>query len=235
MIAFYPLIATCLLPLMAATASIDAAPVSSDHNFVAQSQQPRSRHIWLESGLSLGVDVLNDLPDVIFDVRGLRAGIVDRNRAAFELTWLPRLAYSFNFGLTTGLYGGLGFTGPSTPQMAIMLDRNGLRVEKNRDKETGYALTMMGGTFVGLRKHLPRGHYLLPTIGVHWRGRDQHGINSKLMLDLRFDTGFRVARNTYIAVGPDVRMAAFSWGGISHSGMRDISFNIIATLSHAAL
>jgi hypothetical protein len=219
----------CLLTLTA------TAPVGPPEVASPPSQHQAAHNLWLENGLSLGVDVLNDLPDIIFDVKGLRAGIVDRNRAAFELTWLPRLAYSFDSGLTLGLYGGVGFTGPSTPQLAMMLDANGLRVEKNRDKETGYAFAVMGGTFVGLRGHLAGGGYLLPTIGVHWRGRQLESLHSKLMIDLRFDTGFRLRGNTYLAVGPAVRMAAFSWGGLSHSGMRDISFNLILTLSQAVL
>lgn len=192
-------------------------------------------NLWLESGLSLGVDVINDIPDLIFDVKGLRAGIVDRNRAAFELSWLPRLGYTFDFGLTLGLYGGVGFTGPSTPQLAIMLDRNGLSFQKQRGRDTGYALAVMGGTFLGLRGQLSGGRYLMPTIGVHWRGHQREGLHSKLMVDLRFDTGFRVRGNTYVAVGPSVRMAAFSWGGLSHSGMREVSFNLVMTVSQAVL
>lgn len=225
------LLPACLLSLVA-TADLEPPKVASSP---PPPVREASHNLWLESGLSLGVDVLNDLPDIILDVKGLRAGIVDRNRAAFELTWLPRLAYSFDFGLTLGLYGGVGFTGPSTPQMAIMLDINGLRVEKNRDRETGYALSVMGGTFVGLRRQLASGRYLLPTIGVHWRGQQREVMHSKLMIDLRFDTGFPLRGNTYFAIGPSVRMAAFSWRGLSYSGMRDISFNLLLTVSQAVL
>lgn len=220
---------TTLLPLCLSALVAAGSPETPN----APSARPQN--LWLESGLSLGVDLLNDLPDVIFDVAGRRAGIVNRNRAAFELVWVPRLAYTFDFGLTLGLYGGLGFTGPSTPQMAILLDARGLRVERNRDKETGYAFEVLGGPFIGVRTKLANGGYLLPTIGVHWRGRQVEAMHSKLMLDLRFDTGFLLRNNTYLAIGPAVRMAAFSWGGFATSSMREIAFNLMITVSRPLL
>lgn len=229
-----PILAAALPCCLAALLAV-VSPAPPQELAAPLSPRPAANNLWLESGLSLGVDVLNDLPDVIVDVRGLRAGIVNRNRAAFELVWLPRVAYSFDFGLTLGLYGGVGFTGPSTPQLAIMLDAQGLRVARNRDKETGYAFEVMGGPFVGVRAKLPRGGYLLPTLGVHWRGRHSDGLHSKLMVDMRFDTGFRLRNNTFAAIGPSVRMAAFSWGGLSGSAVRDISFSLILSINQAIL
>ena len=92
----------------------------------------------------------------------------------------------------------------------------------------------MGGTFVGLRVTSARGRYLLSTLGTHWRGHQDERLNSKLMVGLRFDVGVLLGRKLYMAVGPDVRMAAFSWEGISASGMREVSFSLVGTLSYGA-
>lgn len=212
---------TCPTPEMASR--LDApAPAAAAHR----------PHLWLESGLSLGVDAINDLPDFVVDVAGRRVGIVDRNRAAFELAWLPRLAYSFDFGLTLGLYGGPGFTGPSTPQLTLQLDTRGVHFATLRNHNTSLALSVMGGTFVGLRHTTKKGRYLLSTVGVHWRGHQNERLNSKLMVDLRFDVGFPLRRGLYLAIGPNVRLAAFSWGGVSASGMREVSFNLVGTLAY---
>lgn len=189
-------------------------------------------HLWLESGLSLGLDVINDLPDFVFDVGGRRVGIVDRNRVAFELTWLPRVAYSFDFGLTLGLYGGIGFTGPSTPQLGLQLDSRGVHLQTVRNRNTSYALSVLGGTFIGLRATTAKGQYLLSTVGVNWRGHQNERLNSKLMVDMRLDVGFPLRDGMYLAVGPEVRLAAFSWGGVSASGMREVSVSLVGTFAY---